>query len=121
MVKRPTKLAVSLDGIVRQIVLDVDLLAHFGGLGRRDEVLKAISAARTDRDHPALDFIERHVASSQPTATGSTWAVYNIKHRPAKLVGIVNARDKRIAIARAYKEYNVSKNEVGRLIVVRQG
>jgi hypothetical protein len=121
MAKRPTILTVNLDGIVRQIVLDVDLLAYFGGQGQRDEILKAISAARTKQAHPVLDFIERHVASSQPTATGATWAVYDIKSRPAKLVGIVSARDKRAAVARANREHNVSQREGGRLMVVRQG
>ena len=121
MAKRPTELTVNLDGIVRQIVLDLDFLAYFGSQGQRDEILKAISAARTKQDHPALDFIERHVESLQPTETGSAWAVYDVKNRPAKLVGIVSARDKRTAIARANKEYNVSQNEGGRLMVVRQG
>jgi hypothetical protein len=121
MPKRPTKQTVNLDRIVRQIVLDLDLLAYFGSHGRRDEILKAISAAQTKQDHPALDFIARHVVSSQPTAKGSTWAVYDIKNRPARLVGMVSAHDKRIAIARANREYNVSQNEGGRLMVVRQG
>ena len=119
--KQPTKLTVNLDEIVRQIVLDVDLLAYFGGQGRRDEILKAISAARTKQNHPVLDFIERHVTSLQPTATSPTWAVYDIKSRPAKLVGIVSARDKRTAVARANRECNVSRYEGGRLMVVRQG
>jgi hypothetical protein len=96
------------------------LLAYFGGQGRRDEISKAISVARTKQDHPVLDFIERHVASLQPTATGATWAVYDIKNRPAKLVGIVRARDKRTAVVRANREYNVSQRERGRLMVVRQ-
>ena len=120
MAKRATQLTVDLDRIVRQIVLDVDLLAYFGSQGRRDEISKAISAARTKQDHPALDFIERHIESLQPTVTGATWVVYNIQHRPATLVGVVSARDKRTAVVRANREYNVSQRERGRLMVVRQ-
>jgi hypothetical protein len=62
-----------------------------------------------------LDFIERNVASLQPMPTGATWAVYDIKNRAAKLVGIVRARDKRTAVVRAKRDY-----KGGCLMVVRQ-
>jgi hypothetical protein len=57
--------------IVRQILLDVDLLTFFAERRRLPEVLAAIASTRArSGDHPALDFLEQHIGAD-PLAKGN--------------------------------------------------
>jgi hypothetical protein len=49
-----------------------------------------------------------------------SWAIYHIRHTPAKLVAIVDAPDAETAIARAIEQENVPPNERGRLMARRR-
>ncbi|HEX8811796.1 MAG TPA: hypothetical protein VF742_07365 [Terracidiphilus sp.] len=57
--------------------------------------------------------------TKQQQATRS-WAVYQVKGTPAKLVAIVDAPDAESAIARAIEEENVPPDERGRLLTRRR-
>jgi hypothetical protein len=60
--------------------------------------------------------------AKQPTKqTLHSWAIYQLKGTPAKLVGIVDAQpDAESAIKAAIKEYKVPENERGRLLARRR-
>jgi hypothetical protein len=49
-----------------------------------------------------------------------TWAIYNVKDRPAKLVGVVNAPNKQTAIGHAIEAYQLPANERSRLMALRK-
>jgi hypothetical protein len=49
-----------------------------------------------------------------------SWAVYQIKGAPAKLVAIVDAPDAETAMALAIQRENVPPNERGRLLARRR-
>jgi hypothetical protein len=49
-----------------------------------------------------------------------SWAVYDIKGTPAKLVAIVDAPDAETAMALAIQQENVPPNERGRLLARRR-
>jgi hypothetical protein len=65
---------------------------------------------------------ELHFRDGEGTKKRETrsWAVYQVKGTPAKLVAIVDAPNAEIAIARAIDQENVPPNEGGRLIAQRR-
>ena len=73
-----------------------------------------------ERPAGALSFA---VMAKQPSkqTTSQSWAIYHLKHTPAKLVGIIDdAPDAEAAIARAIEEFKVPLNERGRLLARRR-
>jgi hypothetical protein len=59
----------------------------------------------------------RRIAQQQASRS---WAIYYTQQTPARLVGFIDAPDKRAAIAQAIKEYKIPVSERGGLVAQRR-
>ncbi len=62
----------------------------------------------------------RRLMALRNAQEGHSWAVYQIKSRPAQFVCFVEAADRQTAIARAIKEYGVPAHEPSWLMALRR-